>query len=310
MTSSRRSGILLLILAATGYAFFPIFTKFAFDAGAAPLDLITWRFLIATPFIWLLLSLSQRGRANAAAGDPGRGGGAQLAGIPIIPMLLLGALFGLVSLTAFYALQRLPASTYTLLLYTYPAVVALLLLLLGEPLSGRGWLALALTLVGVALTVPDLANAFSGGDGVGMLLALANGAQYAVYIVISSRVLRGRPALLTASALSITGSLLLMIVLAAFNGLHLPDSTALWLIALGIGLVSTVLTNICFYAGMQRVGAGQAAILSMLEPVIVLLLSFALLGESLLAVQLVGGALILASAVLLQLPSRRAASAR
>ncbi len=295
MSSSQRSGIVLLVLAAAGYACMPILTKWAFERDIEPLELLTWRFILAAPAIWFIL-LVHAARRGERLGD-----------VPVLPMLLLGGLFALASLTAFYALQRLPASTYTVLLYTYPAVVALLLLFVGEALSRRGWLALALTLVGVALTVPNVVSALSRGDTVGLLMALGNGSQYALYIVVSSRVLRGRKALLTASALSITGSLLLLLILALFNGLRVPTSGDVWLIYLGIALISTVLTNICFYAGMQRVGAGQAAILSTLEPVIVLVLAFVILRETMLPIQLVGGALILASAVLLQLPEGKKA---
>jgi drug/metabolite transporter (DMT)-like permease len=293
MTSSQRSGILLLVLAAAGYAMMPIITRTAFEQGIAPLDLTIWRFILATPAIWAIL-LINRAQGRERAND-----------LPLIPMLLLGGLFAVTALTAFFALQRIPASTYTVLLYTYPAIVALLLLVMGESLSRRGWLALALTLVGILLTVPNLGEAFDNRDPVGMLLALANGAVYAVFIVLSSRVLRGKEALITASALNITGALLLLLLLVLFNSVQIPSSPALWGLLVALVLFSTIMPVICFYAGMQRVGAGQAAILSTLEPVMVLVLAFVLLRETMLPLQLVGGALILASAVLLQLPEKR-----
>jgi drug/metabolite transporter (DMT)-like permease len=296
MTATQRTGILLITLSAVGYAFMPILTKSAYDAGVAPLDLLTWRFIFAAPAVWLIVLLTRQRAADAATAREAR--------VPVVKMLLLGALFALASLMAFLALQNLLASTYTVLLYTYPAVVALILLVLGEPLSRRGWFALALTLIGVALTVPDLTTVF-GGEGVWMLFAMANGALYAVYIVISGRVLRGKPAMLYASALSISGSLIAMLIVSLFNGLRPAPSASIWLIFVAIALICTVLTNVCFYAGLQRVGAGQAAILSTLEPVFVLILAFSLLGDRLLPIQLAGAALILASVVLLQLPGRR-----
>lgn len=292
MTPSQRSGIILLILAAAGYAMMPIITRTAFEQGIAPFDLITWRFILATPVIWIILMIS-RAQGRERSSD-----------LPLIPMLLLGGLFGVLALMAFFALQRIPASTYTVLLYTYPAIVALLLLLMGESLSRRGWLALALTLVGILLTVPNLGEAFDNRDPFGMLLALGNGAVYAVFIVLSSRVLHGKQALITASTLNITGALLLLLVLVLFNGVHIPDTLTLWGLLLALVIFSTIMPVICFYAGMQRVGAGQAAILSTLEPVMVLALAFVLLRETMLPIQFVGGALILASAVLLQLPER------
>jgi drug/metabolite transporter (DMT)-like permease len=79
---------------------------------------------------------------------------------------------------------------------------------------------------------------------------------------------------------------------------------------LGVGTISTVLPTFTFYAGMKHVGAGQAAIFSTLEPVLVLALSFLLLNERMALIQIFGAALILAGALILQLkPYRPTASA-
>ncbi|MBE0689711.1 MAG: DMT family transporter [Anaerolineae bacterium] len=296
MASSQRTGFILLVIAATGYAFLPIFTKLAYEAGLAPLDFVIWRFMFATPCIWLILRLT------------GHTGDAAARTLPRWRLLGVGMIFAITSYCSVQALARIDASLYTVLLYSYPAMVALLLLVLGEPLSRRGWFALALTLLGVLLTVRDLGSALQGGSGEGIAFAIANGAFYAVYIVISSRLLRGQRAMATASAFSITGTLLAFVVMALVFGLKAPLTPEGWLTLLATAIVSTAAPIFAFYAGMQRVGAGQAAIISTLEPVLVLVLSFVLLDERLVFQQIVGGALILLAAVLLQrrrLPSLR-----
>ena len=89
--------------------------------------------------------------------------------------------------------------------------------------------------------------------------------------------------------------------------LHLsPDPSFLadpetWLRLLGLAIFSTVIPIFAFYAGMQKLGAARAAILSTIEPVFTLVLAFFLLNERIEAIQLIGGALILASVILLQL---------
>jgi len=296
MASSQRSGFLLLVIAAAGYAFLPIFTKFAYEAGLAPLDFVIWRFVFATPCIWLILRLTnQTGDVTART-------------LPRWRLLGAGVIFATTSYCSVQALARIDASLYTVLLYSYPAVVALLLLALGEPLSRRGWSALALTLIGVLLTVLDLDKALQGSSGEGIVFAIANGAFYAVYIIVSSRLLRGQSAMAMASAFSISGTLAAFVVLALLFGLKAPETSTGWLVLLATAIVSTAGPIFAFYAGMQRVGAGQAAIISTLEPVIVLILSFLLLNERLAFQQIIGGALILVAAILLQmrrLPSLR-----
>ena len=296
MFSAQRTGFLLLAISAVGYAFLPIFTKYAYEAGLGALDFASWRFIIAVPVVWLLVMLVKQ--RQTADGER----------LPRASLLGLGALFAVSAVTSVYALERVAASTYTVLLYTYPAIVALLLFATGEPLSRRAWSALALTLIGVLLTVRDLGAALRADDVTGVLLAIGNGAAYAVYIVISGRVLRGRRAMMTASAYSMTGTLITFTVLALLRGgLSAPQTDDGWAILAGVGLISTALPIFAFYAGMRHVGPGQAAILSTLEPVVVLLLSALLLGETMTVQQLIGAALILAATVLLQW--RRASAA-
>jgi drug/metabolite transporter (DMT)-like permease len=54
-----------------------------------------------------------------------------------------------------------------------------------------------------------------------------------------------------------------------------------------------------FFAGLKRVGPTSASILSTAEPVTTVVLAFLAFGESLGPVQLVGGALVLAAALVL-----------
>jgi drug/metabolite transporter (DMT)-like permease len=70
-----------------------------------------------------------------------------------------------------------------------------------------------------------------------------------------------------------------------------------WVWVASIAGVSTVAAIGLFFAGLRRVGPTTASILSTVEPVITVLLAFAVFGEALGAVQLLGGALVL-SAVL------------
>jgi drug/metabolite transporter (DMT)-like permease len=73
-----------------------------------------------------------------------------------------------------------------------------------------------------------------------------------------------------------------------------------WFGLVGVGVVSTFIAIQTFYAGTQRVGAAQAALISTIEPVWTISLAALLLGESLQPVQLAGGALILLGVLLAQ----------
>ncbi len=293
MTSTQRTGFVLVVISAAGYSFFAILAKFIYESGLTePLDILIWRFILSTPLIWGVVGFSRR-RSAAVPAITGKS-------LPRRTLLGMGLLFGVVAGSAFFALARLPVSLYTVLIYTYPAMVALGAMLFGERLSTRGWIALALTMVGVVLTVPNLFSGLEGVDPLGVALVLFNAFSYAAYILLSSRILRGHNQLMEASAWSVTGSLLLAIGIALLRGVAVPANLDGWGGLLALATISTVIPAITFYAGMPKLGAARAAIVSMIEPVLTLIWAGLLLGERLEPVQVLGAVFIIGSVILVQ----------
>src|SRR5512145_1847848 len=144
---NQRDGTLFILLSAVGYSFFAVWVKNIQASGLCALDIGYCRFLITVPVFWLVVLLRR-------AQPPTRP-------IPRRGLLVMGFFLALAALTAFFGLERVPANTFILLFYTYPAMVAVFSLFLGDRLPPIGWLALALTLVGMALTVPDFGRGLS-----------------------------------------------------------------------------------------------------------------------------------------------------
>jgi drug/metabolite transporter (DMT)-like permease len=298
MDRTQRDGLLLVLLAAGGYAFFPILTKTLFDSKQfEPLDVLFLRFLLAAPITWVVMAW--RRRSSTQSPSPQSGEGLGRGELPRVKLMLTGALFAFTAASAFFALERIPASTFTVVIYSYPAMVALLSLFLGERLSSRGWFALGLTVIGIILTVPDFGSGFT--DMLGIIFTLSNAITYALYIVISGRLLRGHSDLTGASMWSITGTFVTMVVVSLLRGVNWPADASQWGSLIAMSVISTVIPIFAFYAGMQKLGAPRAAILSTVEPVFTLILAFLLLGERIETIQQIGAALILGSVILLQL---------
>ncbi len=104
-----------------------------------------------------------------------------------------------------------------------------------------------------------------------------------------------RPRLL--SALVCTGAAVTLTVGAALAGELRPADLSLagWGWLAGLALVSTVGAISLFFAGLPRVGPTTASILATVEPLVTVLLAFAVFGEALGPLQLLGGALVLAA---------------
>jgi len=276
------------LASAAGFGAMGIIGKLAYDEGATVGTLLAVRFAIAALLFWALVRPGQlrslRRRDVAIALGLGAAGYAAQAGC------------------YFSALERIDASLLSLVLYTFPAMVAAAAIALGrERVDGRKLTALALSSGGLALVV---AGAGAGElDAVGVTLALAAAVVYTTYILVSDGVARRVPARLlstlvcTGAAVSLTGGS------AALGELRPGDLTATgwgWLACLAV--VSTVLAIGLFFAGLKRVGPTAASILSTLEPVVAVVLAFLVFGETLSGVQLTGGALVIGAVLVLQLP--------
>jgi drug/metabolite transporter (DMT)-like permease len=273
-----------------------IFGKLAYDEGVEVGDLLLVRFALAAV---LLLAVAQA--TGALRGLSRR---AVLAGLG------MGAIgYAAQSGLFFGALERMDASLLALILYTYPALVLVGAVALGrERATARRVVALAVALAGVALV---LAGAASGAvDPLGAAMGFGASLVYTVYILVGDRVGAGLP-LVALAALVCTGATCTFAVATAVRGgPELAFGAAGWGWIGCIVLVSTVGAILLFFAGLARVGPSAASILSTLEPVVTVGLAAAAFGESLSAVQLVGGALVLSAVVVMQWPVRSAAGLR
>jgi len=116
---------------------------------------------------------------------------------------------------------------------------------------------------------------------------------------------RVRPELL--AAVVCTGAAIPLTAGGGALGILEPGAVTLagwgWLAALA--LVSTVAAIALFFAGLRRVGPTAAAILSTVEPLVTVLLAFAVFGERLSALQMAGGALVITAVPVLHARVRR-----
>jgi drug/metabolite transporter (DMT)-like permease len=298
--SAMRAGFLICLASAVAFGAMGIFGKLAYEQGATVGTLLAVRFVLAATLFWVLVLAT--GAAAKLRTLPRRDIGLALA---------LGAVGYSAQAGAYFtALERLDASLLSLLLYTFPAMVTIAAIALGrERASRRTAGALVLASAGLFLV---LAGAGAGAlDPVGTLLGITAAVVYTTYILTSAGIAeRIGPLLL--SALVCTGAATTLTLATAVGGdLHPGRLTAGglgWLAA--IAVVSTVGAVSLFFAGLKRVGPTTASILSTAEPLTTVVLAFLAFGESLTAVQLGGGALVLGAVLVLSAPARKATTAR
>jgi drug/metabolite transporter (DMT)-like permease len=226
----------------------------------------------------------------------------------------LGVLYTGNSSTYFAGLETVPASLAALIVYIYPAIVAVLTLRIGRRLEGRrAWGALAMAMVGVVLAIGTI-DAAEVPPTSGLLLMAASPLIYSVWIVLSARLAGERrtgvgstrtggtdPTVAGAVMMSATATTFWLVALALGRPVMPAEIPApAWGGIVGVGAVSTFVAIQAFYAGAHRIGAARASLVSTVEPIWTIVLAGFLFGEHLAPLQLVGGALILGGVVIAQ----------
>jgi drug/metabolite transporter, DME family len=227
--------------------------------------------------------------------------GARRAGAGLGAILLAGACVAVYQATFFAALAETGVAVGTVVaIGSAPAFAGLFArAFAGEPLRWRWAFATALACGGVCLLVLGGDSGEVSTAGVG--LALVSGAGYAGYAVVSKRMLAagGSPEAVMATVFG-TGALLLLPVFALVpaGGLLHPGGAAL---ALYLGAIPTALAYLLFARGLERIGAGETATLTLAEPLTAAALGVIALGERPSAAAAAGAVLVLSGLTVLAL---------
>lgn len=285
-------GTALVIASAASFGVMAILAKDATALHAGVTTVLAGRFLLAAALFWAL----------AAAR------GTRLRDLPRRPVLVVlalgGGIYAAESTVYFSALTHVDATIASLVLCLYPALVlAIAVVLRRERASLRQLSALLLALVGALLVL----SAGAGGqlDATGLLLTFGSTVLYAVYVICADTVAGILDPLVFGALLS-TGAGVALTVGGTVTGRLDPAALAEPSVAIDVVLmatVSTVLAVGAFFAGMRRIGATGASTVASVEPVFTVALAAMFLGESLTAVQALGGLVVLAGILLVQAPA-------
>ena len=288
------AGVWLAVLAAFGFSFKAILIKLAYALPAAvPLEAVTLlalRMVFALPvFIWVGLRES-RDAPPLTRRD----------WLALVTLGLLGY-YG-ASILDFIGLRYITAGLERLILFTYPTLTVLIgALFLGQRLSRRELIALALCYAGIAaafahdLTLTKDATAV----WVGAAFVFASSLCYALYLVGGGQMIaRLGAARFTALAMlaSTAATLLHFLAVQPLSALNQP--WRIYALGLAMAVLSTVVPVFALAAAIRRIGAGRAALVGTVGPLLTIFFGWWLLGESISAAQIAGAVLVVAGVLL------------
>jgi drug/metabolite transporter (DMT)-like permease len=264
-------------------------TKLAFRAWS-PLAFALTRFLVAgvlfSAFVWL-----REGSLAIRRRD--------------VPLIVAASAVGIFlnQLTFTYAVDNTTAGNVALILASAPAFAALFASALRhEHVRGRHFAALGLSAVGVAIVI-------QGGSGVhgfsllGDLLAVGAAVTWAAYSVMLRPLFHRYSAARLSAVMILIGGV--MLVPFGLPQAWSQDWGSLGAVSLSTWAYSTVfpllVTNLLYFRSLRRVGASRATLYMYLQPFLGALFAAAVVGESVTAVQIAGGVVIVLGVSLGQL---------
>ncbi len=297
-------GTLAAITAAALFGMLGPTARFGAEAGVPGVAFTAWRAMLGVTFLAVLIG-SRRTAGSSLAAVRGLSGRGRLS---LATACIMGVTLNVSIFTAF---GLIPIALALMLFYTYPAGVAVVDVLLGhERLTGSRVAALVLSSTGVVLVLAGGIGGGAGGmaiDPLGIALALIAAASQVVFMTVSRSGYRAVPAdaaTFLILSTSVVSASVVAVIAGQADGLIAPfRSLDAWPFLLLAGVAGAGVSSLLFLTAIRRIGGTRTGILMLLEPVVGVILAGILLGEAMGPIQAVGGALVLAGALVLQLRS-------
>ena len=265
--NAKAKGYILGSIAAASYGMNPLFALPLYKAGMDPDSVLFFRYLFAIPLLGIMIKA--RGRSF------------KIQRKETFPLIIMGLLVALSSLTLFLSYNYMAAGIASTLLFVYPIMVALIMaMVFKEKLALQTIVCMLLALGGIGLL-------YKSEDGstlslIGTLLVFASSLSYAIYIVGINQTSLKNVATLKVTFYVLLFGLSLFVARLLYSGvLNTPDQWYLWANLLALAGIPPAISFLRPTGAIQYIGSTPTAILGALEPVTAIFFGIAVFGESL-----------------------------
>ena len=281
MKSLEQLGSLYAILSGFLYGFIGYFGLSAIHNHLSASNMLFWRFFISSILMVLIIIPQLKTLRN------------------LRKQLLVafgGGVFyyGISTLLYFYASLYIGSGLSMVIFFTYPVIIMVFnYFFYGQLIPKVYYLAIVIILLGMMLMI-DMEKV--GLDLIGISLGLASSFFYACYIISSKK--NSMPPNLSTLMVCL-GCMTTSLIVSYFDdSLALPQDNEAWINLLGIGVIATVIPIGLMLYSLKYISSERASILSVLEPVFVVIFGVILLGETLHPWHAVGVVFVLLGAMI------------
>ncbi len=280
--NDKAKGYILGIIASASYGMNPLFALPLYKEGMNADSVLFFRYLLAVPILAIMIKA--------------RGRDFKLQKNEIWPLICMGLLVAVSSLSLFISYNFMSVGIASTLLFIYPIMVALIMTVaFKEKLS-------MITLFSIVLAVGGIGMLYQNSDGVslsmtGSLLVFCSALTYALYIVGVNQFksLKNMATLKLTFYVLLFGFFLYFVRLDFGRALTYPDQWYAWANILGLALFPTAISFLCTTSAIQYIGSTPTAILGALEPVTAVIIGVAVFGETLSLREITGLVMIIAA---------------
>ena len=242
-------GYLLGAVAAASYGTNPLFALPLYAKGFSPDSVLFFRYLFALPILAFMLKW--------------RGHSFRISRADLVPLVILGLIFALSSLSLFLSYNYMDAGIASTILFVYPIMVAVIMaMFFHEKLTIQTMLCLLMAIGGIGLLYQNENGATL--SFVGTMIVFLSSLSYAIYIVaINQTRLHDMVTLKVTFYVVLFGWFLFAGRTLISGELQVPQSNEWWLWGnlIALAVMPTAISLLCTTGAIQYIGSTPTAIL-------------------------------------------------
>ena len=286
------NGIFYAAISSMSFGFSPLFSLALIGAGLSDFDILSYRWLIAGTVLMIYAFCKKKSLRLNSFDEAWK-------------IVLLSILRALTSVTLLIGYVNISSGIASTINFMYPVIVTLcMVLFFGEKRSLIDYLAIAASIFGVYLLASGDSIMVEGGNTkLGLTCSLISAFSFAAYYIVMKQVKADKIEVVKFTTWIMMLSAVYFIIGAFISDgkLTIVTDARSWLNILGLGLWSTMVSNITGVKGNRRIGPTMTSILGALQPMTAVVLGVLFLNEHLYTRSLIGCIIILVAVTIIVL---------
>jgi len=285
--SAQQKGSFYAIASGLCYGFIGYFGISLMDEGLSVFNMLFWRFLVTTLFMLIMLIPQYRILLKSFKES--------------LKALFYGMiLYSSSGILYFISSQSIGTGLSMVVFFIYPAIVMLFnVIFYKAKISKIYYFAFSMILIGMVLLVDTHKFML---DVFGIVLGILSAILYAFYIIASKDL--NISSTLSTFMVSLGCMLTCLISALIDSSFYIPSGFNNWVDISSMALICTAFPILFLLEGLKYISSEKASILSVLEPVFVVILGIILLNEKVTGIRIIGIVIILSGALMTLLPNK------